>query len=113
MQANLKQDGSLDVLGPGVTGHAEWQYSLQQINQPVKADLPESCQNLLGVVPIPPGAANLTATDTTVQFTTTDISNTVPSFYSNAIAKNGWKLAKQPPTPLRRPGSLFTTTRAN
>ncbi len=96
LQASLKQDGALEVFGPSVNGHAEWTYTLQSINLAAKTDLPASCQLLLGGVLIPPVAGNLSATDTTVQFTTSGSAVDLFSFYTSAIAKNGWKPINAP-----------------
>jgi hypothetical protein len=91
VQASLKQDGSLTGLGSAAKGHAEWEYALSNIDKPVSFDLPSSCRRLLGDSPMPGDAANLSATDDQVRYTTSISVNDLANFYADKMKQAGWE----------------------
>ncbi|MDE3087932.1 MAG: hypothetical protein KGJ80_00915 [Chloroflexota bacterium] len=89
-QVSVKQDGLLLSLGSDTKGHAEWEYSLASINKPVTPDLPLSCRHLLGDLPLPADAANLSATDDLMHYSTSTAPSDLMNFYADKMKQAGW-----------------------
>ncbi len=96
VQAGLSQDGLLVSLGTDTKGHAEWQYSLESINKPFAPDLPLSCRHLLGDLPLPADATDLSATDNLIHYSTSTALNNLLNLYSDKMKQADWASTSTP-----------------
>lgn len=91
LQANVTQDGALPQLGSQAKGHAEWAYTLSNINKNMIPDIPLACQHLIGEVPFPENIEDLEGLDTYLTFTTSMTPVEVMTFYQASLESEEWK----------------------
>jgi hypothetical protein len=88
----VTKKGGEAYFGPGLEGSITWDYSLNDIDQPVALELPEGCPMGLVEAPMMPDAIILNQFPGITNYSTTASLDEIMAFYAQELPALGWEV---------------------
>lgn len=91
LKAALSKDGPLPAYGGDASGHVTWEYTLSDVNAPVRPELPKGCQYLSEDLPVPNDAQGVRGNDFMVSYQSTQDATMLWPYIEGGMLQRGWK----------------------
>lgn len=93
-----RAEGVFSLSSETITGSANWEYNLQEINQLAGISLPQACideENIRADIPILPDAADQTTYGGAINYNSLTAPAAVADFYRTQLSANGWEIVNE------------------